>query len=85
MVDVWIFFFEGVLGFVVVVEWCDIGYVDIVGFEFVVIVFDCLFECEVGKVVVGLFDLWDFWVFDIDVEGDDFDVGIDGVLGCGFY
>jgi hypothetical protein len=58
---------------------------DVTGLPPVAAVIDRLLENETGEVAVGLLDLRDLVVFNVDVEGNDLDTGIDCALGCSLH
>ena len=83
LVDARILLLEFLPGLVAAIERGDAGDIDIARLEAVAIVLDRLFQRQTGEVAVGLFDLRDLVVLDIDVEGDDLDAGVDGAF-CRF-
>ena len=80
-VDAGIFRLERFPGLVAAVERRDTGDIDVPRLPSVAIVNNRLLENEAGEVAVGLLNLGDFVVLNVDVEGNDLDTGIDRPLG----
>ena len=62
------------------IEQRDARDVNVAGLEVLAIVSDCLLEDKAGEFSVGLLDLRDLVILDVDVECDDLDAGIDRAL-----
>src|SRR5262245_620538 len=76
----WIFRFECPPSLITAVEGRDTGNIDVAGLPTIAVVFDRLLENEAGKIAVGLLDLRDIVVLDVDVKGNDLSAGIDRAL-----